>query len=93
MNPGASNAFSTIQPLSSKNGQTTGAVISQQQQKRSLNRDVRRRELIKITLENQAFLRRLQNKTSNYNVHKWEEEAVERKRILRNICEYDYIID
>jgi hypothetical protein len=28
--------------------------------KKSLNRDIRRRELIKITLENQAFLRRLQ---------------------------------
>jgi len=61
--------------------------------KKSLNRDLRRRELIKITLENQAFLRRLQNKTSNYNVNRWEEEENERKRILKNICEYDYIID
>jgi hypothetical protein len=61
--------------------------------KRSLNRDQRRRDLIKITLENQAFLRRLQQKTSNYNVTKWEEENAQRKRILRNICEYEYIID
>jgi hypothetical protein len=62
-------------------------------QKRSLNRDARRRELIKITLENQQFLRRLQQKTSNYNVVKWEEAEIERKKLLRNICEYDYIID
>jgi hypothetical protein len=61
--------------------------------KKSLNRDIRRRELIKITLENQAFLRRLQNKTSNYNVNRWEDEELERKRLLKNICEYDYIID
>ena len=26
-------------------------------------------------------------------MHKWEEEDAKRKRILRNICEYDYIID
>jgi len=54
---------------------------------------MRRKELIKITLENQAFLRRLQNKTSNYNVNRWEEAEHERKRLLKNICEYDYIID
>jgi hypothetical protein len=28
--------------------------------KKSLNRDYRRKELLKITMENQAFLRRLQ---------------------------------
>ena len=44
-------------------------------------------------MENQAFLRRLQDKQPNYNVFKWEEEENDRKRILKNICEYDYIID
>lgn len=38
-------------------GGNTSALSSQ---KKSLNRDARRRELIKITLENQALLRRLQ---------------------------------
>ncbi len=66
---------------------------SMSSQKKSLNRDLRRRELIKITLENQAFLRRLQQKTSNYNVGKWEEDENERKKLLKNICEYNYIID
>ena len=36
--------------------------------KRSLNSEVRRKELMKITIENQAILKRLQDKTSNYSV-------------------------
>ncbi|CDW81952.1 UNKNOWN [Stylonychia lemnae] len=62
-------------------------------QKKSLNREARKRELLKITMENQAFLRRLQDKQPNYNVYRWEEEEQDRKKILKNICEYDYIID
>lgn len=26
-------------------------------------------------------------------MYRWEEEAQERKKMLKNICEYDYIID
>jgi len=44
-------------------------------------------------MENQAFLKRLQDKQPNYNVFRWEEEEMERKKILKNICEYNYIID
>ena len=62
-------------------------------QKKSLNKDSRKRELLKITMENQAILRRLQDKQSSYNVGKWVEEEQERKRILKNICEYPYQID
>ena len=58
--------------------------------KRSLNRDARKRELLKITMENQAILRRLQEQKPNYDVFKWEEEAQKRKKILKNICEYPY---
>lgn len=61
--------------------------------KRSLNRDARKRELLKITMENQAILRRLQEQKPNYDVMKWEEEAQKRKRLLKNICEYPYAID
>jgi hypothetical protein len=46
-----------------------------QSAKRSLNRDARKRELLKITMENQAILRRLQEQKPNYDVFKWEEEA------------------
>ena len=58
--------------------------------KRSLNRDARKRELLKITMENQAILRRLQDQQPNYNVIKWEEENQQRKKLLKNICEYPY---
>lgn len=44
-------------------------------------------------MENQAILKRLQDSTSNYNVYKWEDEEMERKKRLKNICEYDYIMD
>ena len=62
-------------------------------QKKSLNREARKRELLKITMENQAILRRLQDKQPSYNVSKWMEEAEERKKILKNICEYPYLLE
>lgn len=60
--------------------------------KRSLNKNRRKNELLKITLENQSFLRRLQEKNSNYDVNKWEIQFKERKNILKNICEYPYVM-
>ena len=44
-------------------------------------------------MENQAILRRLQDQQPNYNVIKWEEEEAQRKKLLKNICEYPYQID
>jgi hypothetical protein len=44
-------------------------------------------------MENQALLRRLQGQQPNYNVNKWDEAEQERKKILKNICEYPYLID
>ena len=41
---------------------------------RSLNREARRRDLVKITIENQAILQRLQKKSATYSVEKWETE-------------------
>jgi hypothetical protein len=41
--------------------------------KKSLNREQRRKELVKITIENQAILKRLQKKSATYSVEKWEE--------------------
>jgi hypothetical protein len=51
--------------------------------KKSLNRAQRKQELLKITLENQAILRRLQDKGSNYNVAKWEHEHRRRRELLK----------
>ena len=59
--------------------------------KRSLNRDARKRELTKITKENQLILRRLQDKSANYNVSRWQKEEIQRKNVLKNICEYPLI--
>ena len=42
--------------------------------KPSMNRDIRRKELIKITIENQAILKRLQAKGATYSVEKWERD-------------------
>ena len=56
--------------------------------RRSLNRDQRKRELMKITKENQLILKRLQDKSANYNVQKWENENQQRQKVLQNICEY-----
>ena len=59
--------------------------------RRSLNRDARKRELMKITKENQLILKRLQDKSANYNVAKWQRNEDERKKVLKNICEYPLI--
>lgn len=58
--------------------------------KRSLNVSLRKRELIKITLENQALLKRLTEKQPCYHVGQWEGERVETEKLLDNICEFPY---
>lgn len=59
--------------------------------RRSLNRDQRKRDLMKITRENQMILKRLQDKSANYNVSRWQREDDKRIKILKNICEYPLI--
>lgn len=57
-------------------------------QHRSLNRGLRRRELVKITQENHALLRRIREKQSQYSLQKWEKEHASTHGIMKNICEY-----
>jgi len=40
----------------------------------SLNREKRKRDLVKITVENQAILKRLQDKQPTYSVTQWNRE-------------------
>ena len=47
---------------------------------KSLNKDNRKRELLRITMENQAILKRLQEIQSNYDVVKWEEQRIENEK-------------
>ena len=59
--------------------------------KKSMNSDVRRRDLMKITIENQAILKRLQDKTSNYSVERWEDDFRETEKRMKNMCEYPLV--
>jgi hypothetical protein len=61
-------------------------------ERRSLNRDLRKKELLKITIENQAILKRLQDKTSNYSVTRWEEDFKLKEKIMSNMCEHPFIL-
>ena len=47
---------------------------------------------MKITTENQSILRRLQEKSSYYNVVDWEDDFKKRESILKKMCEYPYIL-
>jgi len=58
--------------------------------KRSLNQESRKRELVKISQENQALMRRLQDRQPSYNIQKWEGERKQTERLLQNICEFPY---
>ena len=58
--------------------------------KRSLNQESRRRELVKISQENQALLRRLQERQPSYNIQKFEGDRKRTERLLQNICEFPY---
>jgi E3 ubiquitin-protein ligase TRIP12 len=54
----------------------------------SLNRDFRKAELIRITKENQAILKRIQSAQPIYNHVEWEEAHNKNEHYLRNCCEY-----
>lgn len=48
---------------------------------------------MKITRENQQILKRLQQKQANYNISKWQKEEIQRKKVLKNICEFPLVIE
>ncbi|CAM9739163.1 unnamed protein product [Phaeothamnion confervicola] len=55
---------------------------------KSLNREHRKRELQKITKENQRILHAIQSSEPVYDHVKWEEEARRHEEYMRNICEF-----
>eukprot|EP00826_Nyctotherus_ovalis_P049315 TRINITY_DN5947_c0_g2_i2.p1 TRINITY_DN5947_c0_g2~~TRINITY_DN5947_c0_g2_i2.p1 ORF type:complete len:341 (+),score=81.13 TRINITY_DN5947_c0_g2_i2:157-1179(+) len=57
---------------------------------KSLNRGTRKKEISRIMDENQALLKRLQAKRSNYNVTQWNKDYKSRAKMLSNICEFPY---
>jgi len=54
----------------------------------SLNREKRKRDLVKITVENQAILKRLQDKQPTYSVTQWNREFRMNEEFKQNIMEY-----
>jgi len=54
-------------------------------EKKSLNNGARKKTLLDITLANQALLKRLQEKQSNYDVMRWEQERVENEQLVKRI--------
>ena len=54
----------------------------------SLSKERRKRELQRITKDNQKILKRIQAARPTYNHRKWEEEAKRSDEILQNICEF-----
>mmetsp|Transcript_2568 Transcript_2568/g.7095 ORF Transcript_2568/g.7095 Transcript_2568/m.7095 type:complete len:267 (+) Transcript_2568:83-883(+) len=55
---------------------------------KSLNKEFRKRELMRITEENQQILRRIQQKEPHYSHLEWEEKARRDDEYLRNCSEY-----
>lgn len=54
----------------------------------SLNREKRKRDLVKITVENQAILKRLQDKQPTYSVNQWNREHRVNEELKSNIMEF-----
>ena len=59
---------------------------------KSLNREYRKRELMRITAENQSILKRIQHRQPFYNHLNWEEERKINEKYCKNICQYDYVL-
>ncbi|XP_002731042.1 sperm axonemal maintenance protein CFAP97D1-like [Saccoglossus kowalevskii] len=59
-------------------------------EQKSLNQTKRQRELLIITHENQAILRRILMKEAHYNHVKWEDEWSVNKKYMANIAKYPY---
>lgn len=59
---------------------------------KSLNMNLRKKHLKAITTENELLLKRLRGNSSTYSVDKWEKERESTENLLKNICEFPYIL-
>ncbi|XP_077987568.1 sperm axonemal maintenance protein CFAP97D1-like [Glandiceps talaboti] len=55
---------------------------------KSLNREKRQRELLRVTKENQEILRRIMAREPEYNHLKWQQEWDENEQFMDNISRY-----
>jgi E3 ubiquitin-protein ligase TRIP12 len=58
----------------------------------SMTKDARKHDLIRITQENQALLKRIQATAPVYNRLQWEESHRRNELYLRNACEYPVVL-
>jgi hypothetical protein len=58
----------------------------------SLNAATRKRELARITAENQAILRRIQERHPDYSRVKLQQEWAKTKRVMANLCVYPMLL-
>jgi len=68
-------------PTVTPRGPATGGPVS-------LNKDSRKKELLRITRENQSILKRIQQAQPVYNHVEWEDEHRKNSNYLRNRCEF-----
>eukprot|EP00434_Breviolum_minutum_P023604 symbB.v1.2.020821.t1/scaffold1764.1/size104347/3 len=58
----------------------------------SLNKDARKKELMRITRENQSILKRIQQAQPVYNHVEWEDQHRRNATYLRNKCEFPVVL-
>lgn len=58
--------------------------------KGSLNREARKRDMVRIMQENEALLRRIQSRPPNYSVRAWEDDYRRQEKLLHNIGQFPY---
>jgi hypothetical protein len=58
---------------------------------KSLNKEHRKRELMRITEENLSILKRIQHKEPHYSHLEWEEKARRDEEYLKNCAEYPLV--
>lgn len=62
------------------------------QRQNSLHQSSRKKELVRIAIDNQKLLQRIQQKKSAYDVNKWEVDRVRQEHYIKNICEYTPVL-
>jgi hypothetical protein len=62
------------------------------QELRSLNREARKKELKRITDENQGILKRIQSIQPAYDHLQWEQDYRRTRQYLRNTCELPFVL-
>lgn len=55
---------------------------------KSLNREKRQRELLRVTKENQSILNRITSRMPEYNVTKWNNDWEENQKFMDNIAHF-----